>query len=240
MVGLFLADVVSAKDTREFYLQDFEAIRLPQWALRAERFGANSHLELLWVPWPTYDKVGKPGANFYPFPGLEGPVPDVTPDRDDPENHGFGARYSRLVNGWDLSGFYYRSTDVAPTLYRPAGGPELRHDRIDQFGATFSKDLRGYVLKGEAVYTAGRAFTSLDPAAALGVEHSDSLDYILGVTVPRDDWTFDFQVYASHRFGPRGRHALRRRRVRRHGPGRVSVRRAPRGATSLSQRVQPQ
>ena len=201
MVGLFLADVVSAKDTREFYLQDFEAIRLPQWAVRAERFGANSHLELLWVPWPTYDNVGRPGANFYPFPGLEGPVPDVTPDRDDPENHGLGARYSLLVDGWDLSGFYYRSTDVAPTLYLPESGPELRHDRIHQLGATFSKDLRGYVLKGEAVYTAGRAFTSLDPLAALGVEHSDALDYIVGVTLPRDDWNFDFQLYGSHRFG---------------------------------------
>ncbi|MEQ8264449.1 AMIN domain-containing protein [Pseudohaliea sp.] len=201
MVGLFLADVVSAKDTREFYLQEFEAIRLPQWAVRAERFGANSHLELLWVPWPTYDNVGKPGANFYPFPGLDGPVPDVTPDRDDPENHGFGARYSLLVDGWDLSGFYYRSTDVAPTLYLPATGPELRHDRIHQLGATFSKDLRGYVLKGEAVYTAGRAFTSLDPLAELGVEHSDALDYIVGVTLPRDDWNFDFQLYGSHRFG---------------------------------------
>jgi len=201
MVGLFLADVVSAKDTREFYLQEFEAIRLPQWAVRAEHFGTNGHLELLWVPWVTYDNVGKPGANFYPFPGLSGSVPDITPDRDVFANLGYGMRYSTLMNGWDMSGFYYQSTDVAPTLYRTASGPELRHDRIRQVGATFSKDLRGLVLKGEAVYTAGRSYISDGPRAEDGVEQSDVVDYIVGVTIPRDDWNFDFQLYGSHRFG---------------------------------------
>lgn len=202
MVGLFLADVVSAKDTREFYLQDFEAIRLPQWALRAERFG-DGHLELLWVPYMTYDNVGRPGANFYPFPGLTGPVPQITPERSDVANMGFGARYSRLIGGWDLSGFYYRSTDVAPTLYTTATGPELRHDRIQQFGTTFSKDLRGVVLKGEAVYTAGRSHISTSRTAVDGVQESDVLDYIVGVTIPRGDWNFDFQLYASHRLDHR-------------------------------------
>ena len=200
MVGLFLADVVSAKDTREFYLQDFEAIRLPQWAVRAERYGDGSHLELLYVPYPTYDEAGKPGANFYPFPQLTGPVPERTPDRGTISNHGIGARLSKLVGGWDLSGFYYRSTDVMPSLYLTASGPELRHDRIEQYGGTFSKDLRGLVLKGEAVYTAGRSFLTTDPTANLGVRESDVIDYIVGLTLPLDDWSLDFQLYGSHRF----------------------------------------
>jgi len=36
MVGLFFADVVSAKDMRQFILPDFDMIRIPQWAARAE------------------------------------------------------------------------------------------------------------------------------------------------------------------------------------------------------------
>jgi hypothetical protein len=36
MVGLFVADVVSAKDLREFILPDFQVVRIPQWAARAE------------------------------------------------------------------------------------------------------------------------------------------------------------------------------------------------------------
>jgi hypothetical protein len=59
------------------------------------------------------------------------------------------------------------------------------------------------ILKGEAVYTSGRSFISLDPAAEFGLEASDSLDYIVGLTLPRDDWTFDLQLYGAHRFSHR-------------------------------------
>ena len=36
MVGLFFADVVSARDLREFILPEFDQMRIPQWAARAE------------------------------------------------------------------------------------------------------------------------------------------------------------------------------------------------------------
>ena len=38
MVGLFFADVVSARDLREFVLPEFDQMRIPQWAVRAEYF----------------------------------------------------------------------------------------------------------------------------------------------------------------------------------------------------------
>jgi hypothetical protein len=38
MVGLFFADVVSARDMREFILPEFDTMRIPQWAARAEYF----------------------------------------------------------------------------------------------------------------------------------------------------------------------------------------------------------
>ncbi|MFB0935746.1 MAG: hypothetical protein QMB52_08215, partial [Propionivibrio sp.] len=38
MVGLFFADVVSARDMREFNLPEFDMMRIPQWAARAEYF----------------------------------------------------------------------------------------------------------------------------------------------------------------------------------------------------------
>ena len=38
MVGLFFADVVSARDLREFILPEFDTLRTPQWAARAEYF----------------------------------------------------------------------------------------------------------------------------------------------------------------------------------------------------------
>ena len=204
MVGLFLADVVSARDTREFFLEEFETMRIPQWAVRAERYLGDAYVELLWIPYMSYDFIGEPGADFYPFPLEAGtPVREVTPSRSDFRNQGLGARFAYFVNGWDLSGFYFQSSSVAPTLYRTETGFELRNDQIEQVGGTFSKDFFSWVLKGEAVYTAGRNFLSVDPGAAFGLEESDALDYVVGVTIPRGNWRFDAQVYGRHVFDHR-------------------------------------
>ena len=66
MVGLFFADVVSAKDLRQLVLPDFDMIRIPQWAIRAEYFKGDWHAEAVWIPYMSYDNIGKPGAEFYP------------------------------------------------------------------------------------------------------------------------------------------------------------------------------
>lgn len=68
MVGFFFADVVSARDMREFLLPELESMRIPQWAARAEYFDGDFHAEFIWIPVASYDDVGKPGADFFPFP----------------------------------------------------------------------------------------------------------------------------------------------------------------------------
>ncbi len=201
MVGLFLADVVSARDMREFYLQDFENMRIPQWAVRSEYFSGNSHFEMLWIPYPSYDEIGKPGADFYPFPVPAGtPVRNEQPSRQ-LSNTNAGLRFSHLVSGWDLSIFHYQSMDVRPTLYSTDTGLELRNDRIRQTGGTFSKAMPSFVFKGEAVYTIGRKYYSDDPMSRYGLESADSLEYVVGVMVPWQDWRFDIQFYGGYLFG---------------------------------------
>jgi hypothetical protein len=197
MVGLFFADVVSARDQRDFILPDFEIIRIPQWAIRAERFGGNYHAEAVWIPYPQVDIIGKPGAEFYP---LQQPAPaGFAQQFNDPgrrphntRNSNFGLRASTVREGWDLSAFYYRSTDVNPTFYREVAltpVPTLvftpRHDRIWQVGGTLGKDLGPTVLKAEAIYASGRKFnvTRLDQPG--GVVAQDTLDYAVGL-----DFTF--------------------------------------------------
>ncbi|MGL1833273.1 DUF1302 family protein [Rhodocyclaceae bacterium SMB388] len=200
VVGLFFADVVSARDTREFFLPEFETLRIPQWAARAEYFAGETHVEVVWIPYPSYDEIGKPGADFYPFP-----VPgDVRVRTNEPtrnlSNTNWGVRVSHLVSGWDLTGFYYQSRDVAPTLYRLPTGLELRHERIEQLGGTFSKDMGSFVLKGEAVYTDGRKFLSTDPAARFGLKASDIVDYVVGADIPTGDWRLNLQLFGRHTF----------------------------------------
>lgn len=206
MVGFFFADVVSARDMREFLLPEFESMRIPQWAARAEYFGADTHFELLWVPVASYDRIGKPGADFYPYPKQFVPpgvsVAEKKPDQDG-SNGNWGLRASMLVDGWDLSAFYYDSLNVEPSLYRMSVAPsfELRHDRIRQVGGTFSKDMGQFVLKGEAVHTRGRRFSTLDPVAPFGLRVSDTLDYAVGVDVPvGSDWRFNVQYFERLHF----------------------------------------
>jgi hypothetical protein len=193
MVGLFFADVVSARDQRDFILPDFEIIRIPQWAARAEYFGDTSHAEVIWLPYPELDNIGKPGAEFFPYQippptGFAQQFNNVVRPQRGLRHSNFGARASTLQNGWDLSAFYYRSTDVIPTFYREvalAPAPTLiftpRHDRIWQTGGTLAKDFGSVVGKAEVIYTAGRKYNVTRLAEPTGVVPQNTLDYVLGL-----------------------------------------------------------
>ena len=213
MVGMFIADVVSAKDMREFVLPEFDQMRIPQWAARAEYFKGDSHAEFLWIPIPSYDDIGKPGADFYPYP-LPGPGGTAIQDEQRPRrtlaNSNYGLRLSTLKNGWDVSGFYYHSLDAAATFYRnivPGPAPlyvyQPRHDPIDQAGATLAKDLGSAVLKAEAVYTNGRKFSVTRMTQADGLVPQNTFDYALGLdfSLPADtrlNLQFFQRIYTNH------------------------------------------
>ena len=219
VLGLFFADVVSALDEREFLLPSFDIIRIPQAAARAEYTAGDSHLELVWIPIPAFDKIGKPGADFYPFP-----LPSPTSEADaamfqDPvkpsrslDNSNYGLRANTLVAGWDLAAFYYRSFSARPTFYRvPADLPDQtftfqpRYDRIWQIGGTFSKDFSDFVLHGEAVYTHGQGYSVPDLNTPQGVAYRPTLDYIVSAdfTLPHDT-RLNIQAFQRVFFGGGG------------------------------------
>ena len=210
VVGLFFADVVSAFDMREYFLPSFDIMRLPQWAARAEYFFGDSKLELVWIPVPTFDNIGKPGSDFYPAP-LPSPTPQAVADqfRDPTEpdrslsNSNYGVRFGTLVGGWDLAAFYYRAYATSPTFFRTAGGVyEPQYDRIWQVGGTMSKDLGSFVLRAEAVYANGRYFASTDPTAPRGAVQRDTLDWIVSAEMPFEsiDGRVNAQVFQRHYF----------------------------------------
>ena len=196
MVGLFFADVVSAKDMREFVLQDFDLLRIPQWAIRTEYSKDDFHADFVWIPFASLDKIGRPGAEFYPFvlPGNP-PVNFLREDRSglNPENSNYGVRLSQLISGWDLAAFYYHSRDATPTFHLVSQQSEpltfqARHENIDQIGGTLTKDLGQAVLKGELIYTDGRRFNVTRLIAPNGLTRQDTIDYALGLdfNLPRD------------------------------------------------------
>lgn len=207
MVGLFFADVVSAKDLRDAVLPEFDLIRIPQWAARAEWFQGDSHLELVWLPWPEVDDIGKPGAEFYPFPlrydGLGYAIDGERRPSRKLSNSGIGMRLSTLVGGWDWTGFVYRAPDTQAAFYRsivPGPTPtvlyEPRHELVTRVGGTVSKDFEGIVFKAEAVYTRGRGFQTLPLDASDGVVELRTLDWIAGVDLtPGDRWRVNAQFF---------------------------------------------
>lgn len=211
VVGLFFADVVSARDMRDFVLPQFDVLRIPQWAVRAEHFGSRFNVELIWIPLPSYDNIGKPGSEFYPFPS-DAAVPganlaflDPQKPSSKPANSNAGIRLSTLAAGWDLSGFYYSSLDASPTFYRdilPTPTPTVqytpRHDRINQVGGTVTKDFGGGVLRAEAVYTTGRSYSVSRLDAANGVVQLDTLAYILSADfIPMRDLRLNLQFFQT-------------------------------------------
>ena len=183
MVGLFFADVVSARDMREFILPEFNMLRIPQWAARAEYFGDVFKGEVLWIPVPTYDETGKPGSEFFPWQPLNLNYLNEVKPATKLNNGNYGLRGAWLTNGWDFSGFYYRSMDAAATFYQQATPTastpsyQARHDRISQIGGTLAKDFGSVVLKAETVYTRGRRMTVLR-AEPDGVTPQNTLDWV--------------------------------------------------------------
>ena len=214
VVGLFFADVVTAKDLRESIIPEFDYIRIPQWAGRVEYFKGDFKVEAAWIPYMTYDQIGKPGSDFYPFriPPVPGARQTIHSERTPRSlrDSSFGLRTSYLTNGWDLAAFYYGSMDSTATFFRsiaPAAVPRIRyqpdHERIHQAGLTMSKDVGSFVLKGEAIYTWDRFFNVTRVNDSNGVVRQSFLDYILSaeISLPMDsrlNFQFFQRIFTNH------------------------------------------
>jgi len=209
MVGLFFADVVSARDMRQFILPEFDILRIPQWAARAEYFKDDFHAEFLWIPVASYDEIGKPYSEFFAHtlvpPGSAVFRNEKRPTRNLSHTN-YGLRLSVLREGWDLAAFAYSSMNTAPTFYRqmvsapqPTPVYQARHERIEQFGATLGKDLGRVVIKAEAVYTRGQRYEVKDFSDADGVVRQNTLNWILGLDYTElADTRINLQLFQSH------------------------------------------
>ena len=192
-VGLFFADVVNAKDLRESVLPDFDMIRIPEWGADIEYAKDALHAEAVWIPAVEFNRLPVSGSEFFVLP----PVPQGTsltyvdpakPSRSF-ENSEAGLRLSYLMRGWDVAAFYLHTWDKSPVLYRTidAGVYNFtpRYKRLDIYGATFAKEVKNIVFKGECVYNRKGYFSIFDDTNPDGVVRRDFVDYLLGA-----DYTF--------------------------------------------------
>jgi len=209
MVGFFFADVVSSLDLREFVLPEFDLIRVPQWATRAEFFKGDFHADFIWIPFMTVNDIGEPGAEFFPFPipppsGFRVGFADEDRPDDDLLDSALGLRASYLKAGWDTSVFYYTSEDREAAFQRrivpgpvPTAVFQPIHERIHQFGATVGKDLGPAVLQAEAVYTLDRLFEVTQLSEPDGLVEGDELRYIVGLDYVRGQHNLNVQFFQN-------------------------------------------
>ncbi len=194
--GVFITDVVSPKDLREFLLPDFEEIRLGVTAVRADFYIGEHTIELIWVPvftptgMPTSGSMWRPSSVLPAGAILDGSRQDVPLAL---ENGEVFARYSVMSSWGDLEVVGGWMWDDDPAMHRrmaldaDTGQPSItitpEHHRLPMGGVSFSTAVGPFVLKTEAAYYHGKRFQTEDLADVDGLVERSYIHSMVGATV---------------------------------------------------------
>jgi hypothetical protein len=199
--GVFITDVVSPLNLTEFLLPDFDEIRTGVIAAKLDYYIGNSTIEAIWIP--QFTPTIRPASNsiWYTQPDFPAPATfDWSKSTINPsmENSEFFLKYSAMTSviDFDLMGGY--TWDDNPSMHTekvfgmdttqtpPKPGliglnitPE--HHRLTLFGGSFSTEIKGIILRGEAAYYNGKYFQTTDPTSADATIQKDYLNYVVGL-----------------------------------------------------------
>lgn len=197
--GVFITDVVSPKDLREFLLPDFTEIREGVDALNTSIY-VGSHTFSL-VLSPAFRPTTQPEDGSIWKPEMELPVNTVRIDitrQDVPlklANSEAFFRWSAMLSAIDFELVGAWMWDDEPALHLNKYGhlssngfildslvisPE--HHRLAMGGGSFSTTMKGLVLKGEAGYYYGKMFRTSDPKVSDGIVEGNYLHYMAGAS----------------------------------------------------------
>lgn len=193
--GVFITDVISPKDLREFLLPEFDEIRMGITAVKFDYYIGNSTLELVWVPvfsptmMPEDDSIWNPGFDLPLQPEFDYSKKEV---QESLKNSEVFFKYSTVSSAIDLEFMAGYMWDDDPTMHTvksidPATmQPESitiipQHHRLGLAGGSFSTTIGGYVIRGEGAYYFGKYFLSEDPMIKEAVVEKDYLQYLIGV-----------------------------------------------------------
>lgn len=191
--GVFITDVVSPKNLREFLLPDFEEIRGGITSLKANYYVNNHTFELVMAPEfvPTQYPVKE--STWFPamYPGnayIDSSQKDV---KASVENSEVFFKYSLLSSALDLElmGGYMWDDDPAMHMERFMN-PQTQaldslvihpqHHRISLAGGSFSTDIKGVVLRGEGAFYDDKYFPTTSITDQDGVVTKDYAHYLVG------------------------------------------------------------
>jgi len=206
--GVFITDIVSPKDLREFLLPDFNEIRIGVTAVKFDYYIGDNTFELVWIPvftptrMPAEGSIWSPKLDFSMKPQIDDSKQEVN---GSVENSDLFAKYSRMTSSidfeimagyaWDDDPTLHTIKTIDPVSHQLTGITVIpQHHRLGIGGGSVSTTLGGWVFRGEGAYYNGKYFNSVDPTLVDGVVKKDYLHYLFGL-----DYTL-WGIYLSGQF----------------------------------------
>jgi uncharacterized protein DUF1302 len=193
--GVFITDIVSPLNLSEFLLPDFDEIRTGVIATKFDYYIGNSTFEVIWMPVITPTETPPESSIWYAAPDFPiAPTFDYSKEYIDPslENSEVFIKYSAMTSKIDFEIMGAYTWDDYPTMHiqktiDPATmqltglniTPE--HHRLSVGGGSFSTEIKGVILRGEAAYYNGKYFQTEDPLQLDAVIQKDYLHYLVGL-----------------------------------------------------------
>ncbi len=197
--GVFITDVVSPLNLTEFLLPDFDEIRIGITAIKFDYYIGNHTLELIWLPNFTSVQMPKASSIWYAQPDFPiQPIFDWSNSEIKPslENSEIFAKYTAITSAIDIEIMSGYTWDDTPTMHvqkefqvnPQTQKPMLteinispKHHRLFLGGGSFSTEIKGIILRGEAAYYNGKYFQTEDPTAEDALIKKDYLHYVAGL-----------------------------------------------------------
>ena len=197
--GVFITDIVSPLNLTEFLLPDFDEIRMGVIAAKVDYYFGNSTLEAIWIPVFTPTERPPPGSIWYIQPDFPvTPTWDFSRELITPslESSEIFLKYTALTSAIDFEFMGAYTWDDNPTMHvqKEFGVDSItqqpiltglnitpEHHRLAIGGGSFSSEIKGVILRGEAAYYNGKYFLTEDPLQPDGNIQKDYLHYLVGL-----------------------------------------------------------
>ena len=199
--GVFITDIVSPLNLSEFLLPDFDEIRTGVIATKLDYYIGNSTFELIAIP--QFTPTTRPDENSIWYIQPQFPVPatfdwsksEISPSL---ENSEIFAKWSAITSKIDfnLMGGYTWDDNPSMHVQKQFGintatmppKPMLtnllitpQYHRLAVAGGSFSSEVKGFIVRGEAAYYNGKYFQTEDMQAEDALVQKDYINYVVGL-----------------------------------------------------------
>ncbi len=199
--GVFITDIVSPLNLSEFLLPDFDEIRIGVIAAKLDYYIGSGTIEAILIPQfsptirPATNSIWYNEPSFPATPTFDWSNSEIAPSLANSE---FFLKYSQMTSFVDFEIMGGYTWDDNPTMHvqKEFGmdtstmppKPYLKglnimpeHHRLTVGGGSFSSEIKGIILRGEAAYYNGKYFQTEDQNAVDAIVQKDYLNYVIGL-----------------------------------------------------------